>query len=95
MRKHWRQLVAIAALAAIVILIAAFSISAFTASPGESGNRFMALLTCIVAIPVLAWLLLFCIGRMQHKHTMAELFPQQPELGQGDEEKDDRTTREK
>lgn len=77
MKKNPKQLVAIAALAAIIILIIAFVISAFTAGPGESGNRFMALLFCIVAIPILAWVILFCIGRMQNKHTIAEFFPKQ------------------
>lgn len=75
MKKNAKQIIALTALAAIVILIAAFVWSAFTAAPGESGNRFMALLFCIIAIPLLAWLLLFCIGRMQNKHTMAEFFP--------------------
>ncbi|MDE6055821.1 MAG: hypothetical protein K2G55_19160 [Lachnospiraceae bacterium] len=79
MKKNARRIIALFALAAIVVLIIAFAISAFTAAPGESGNRFMALLFCIIAIPILAWLLLFCIGRFQHKHTIAELFPEQKE----------------
>ena len=77
MKKKPKQLVAIAALAAIVLLIIAFVISAFTAGPGGAGNRFMALLFCIVAIPILAWLVLFCVGRIQKKHTMAEFLPEQ------------------
>lgn len=77
MKKNARRIIAIIALAAIVVLLIAFAISALTAAPGESGDRFMALLFCIIAIPILAWLMLFCIGRMQHKHTMAELFPEQ------------------
>lgn len=86
MKKGPKQLAAIIALAAIVLLIIAFVVSAFTAGPGEAGNRFMALLFCIIAIPVLAWVILFCIGRMQGKHTMAELFPED-ENGNGEEEK--------
>ena len=54
MKKSPKQLIAIAALAAIVLFIAAFVISAFTADSGEAGNRFMALLFCIVAVPILA-----------------------------------------
>lgn len=77
MKKNPKQLVAIAALAAIALLIIAFVISAFTAGPGEAGNRFIALLFCIIAVPILAWLILFCIGRMQGKHTMAEFLPEQ------------------
>lgn len=84
MKKNPKQLVAIAALIAIVVLIIAFVVSAFTAGPGEAGNRFMALLFCIVAIPILAWVILFCIGRMQNKHTMAEFLPEQDQ----DEKKD-------
>lgn len=76
MKKGLKQVVAIAAIAAIVILIIAFVVSAFTAGPGEAGNRFMALLFCIIAIPILAWVILFCIGRMQGKHTIAEFFPE-------------------
>lgn len=79
MNKNARRIIAIIALAAIAVLIIAFSISALTAAPGESGNRFMGLLFCIIAIPILAWLMLFCIGRMQNKHTIAELFPEQPD----------------
>lgn len=76
MKKNLKRLIAIIALAAIFLLIVLFVISAFTAQPGAAGNRFLALLCCIVAIPILAWLLLFCIGRMQGRHTMAELFPE-------------------
>ncbi|MDE6221354.1 MAG: hypothetical protein K2G51_13180 [Lachnospiraceae bacterium] len=79
MNKKARRIIALIALAAIAVLIIAFSISALTAAPGESGNRFMGLLFCIIAVPVLAWLTLFCVGRMQNKHTMAELFPEQPD----------------
>ncbi|MDE7273905.1 MAG: hypothetical protein K2N95_12730 [Lachnospiraceae bacterium] len=79
MNKNARRIIALIALAAIAVLIIAFSISALTAAPGESGNRFMGLLFCIIAVPVLAWLTLFCVGRMQNKHTMAELFPEQPD----------------
>lgn len=77
MKINPKRLVAVIALVLIALLIIAFVISAFTAGPGEAGNRFMALLFCIIAIPILAWLLLFCIGRMQNKHTMAEFFPEQ------------------
>lgn len=83
--KNARRIIAIIALAAIAVLIIAFSISALTAAPGESGNRFMGLLFCIIAIPILAWLILFCVGRMQHKHTMAELFPERPDSEENNE----------
>ena len=85
MKKNARQITAIIALIAIAVLIVAFVISAFTAGPGEAGNRFMALLFCIIAIPLLAWILLFCVGRRQNKHTIAELFPEQEKDTKKDE----------
>lgn len=88
MNKNARRTIAIIALAAIAVLIIAFSISALTAAPGEAGNRFMGLLFCIIAIPILAWLILFCVGRMQNKHTMAEFFPKQS----GQEEPDEKSS---
>lgn len=77
MKKNAKRIIALIALTAIIVLIAAFAVSAFTTAPGESGNRFMALLSCIIAIPILAWLLLFCVGRLQNRHTIAEFFPEQ------------------
>lgn len=79
MKKNARRIIALIALAAIAVLLVAFAVSAVTAAPGESGNRFMALLFCIVAIPILAWLVLFCIDRLQHRNTMTELFPEPSE----------------
>lgn len=76
MKKNPKRLAAIITLIAIVCLLITYVISAFTATPGETGNRFMALLFGIITIPLLAWILLFCIGRMQNKHTIAELFPE-------------------
>lgn len=90
MKKSPRQLIAIAALAAIVLLVTAFIISAFTAGPGEAGNRFMALLFGIISVPLLAWLLLFCVGRMQNKHTIAEFFPEKENKAHGTDIKNDK-----
>lgn len=84
MKKNPKQIVAIIALVLIVILIIAFVISAFTAGPGEAGNRFMVLLYCVVAIPILAWLLLFCIGKIQKKPTMEEFSPEQEKTTEKD-----------
>lgn len=76
MKKNPKRIAAIIALVAIALLLIAFVVSAFTADAGEAGSRFMGLLFCIIAIPLLAWVLIFCIGRMRNKHTMAELFPE-------------------
>ena len=76
MKKSPKQFASIIALVAIAILLVAFVISAFTAGPGAAGNRFMSLLLCMIAVPILAWLMIFCIGRLQNKHTIAEFFPE-------------------
>ena len=86
-KKNLRQLIAVAALIAIALLLIAFVISASTAGPGEAGNRFMALLFGIIAIPLLAWILLFCVGRMRNKHTIAEFFPEKESTDADHDEK--------
>lgn len=82
MKKSPKQFAAIAALVAFVGLIIAFVISAFTAGPGEAGNQFMALLFGIISIPLLTWIILFCIRRMQDKHTITELFSEDKDINQ-------------
>ena len=74
MKKNFKQIIAIISLIAIAVLIILFVISAFFAKPGD--NTFFALFFGIIAIPILAWILLFCYGRFKDKHTMAELFPE-------------------
>ena len=74
MKKNLRQIIAILSLIAIAILIILFVISAFFAKPGD--NTFLTLVLAIIVTPILAWVLLFCIGRMKGKHTIAELFPE-------------------
>lgn len=71
-----KRIVAIIALIALLALIIAFVISAFTTTPGEQNNTFFALFFGIIAIPILAWIMIFCIGRFQNKHTIAEFFPE-------------------
>lgn len=82
MKKSLKQLIAIISLLALAILIILFFISAFFAKPG-SGNIFFALFFGIIAIPILAWLFLFCYGRFKGKHTMAELFPEDYDIVSG------------
>lgn len=77
--KKTKRLAALIAIAAIVILITAFVISAFTATPGEFGGRFIALLYCVVALPILAWLIMFCVGKMQGKRESEEMFSEDKE----------------
>lgn len=66
MKKKPKQIAAIVALVGIAVFLIAFVISAFTAGPGEAGNRFMSLLFCVIAIPLLAWLIMFCVKHFKH-----------------------------
>ena len=75
MKKNPKQIVAILTLVAIILFIIMFFISALFAAPGESGNRFYAMFFGIIALPILGWLIILCIGRFQNKHTIAEFFP--------------------
>lgn len=79
MKKRFKQIIAILTLIAIVIFIIAFIASAFTADSGEAGNRFMMLLFCVIAIPLLAWILLFCIEHIPNKHSTTEALSHQEE----------------
>ncbi|MCM1182583.1 MAG: hypothetical protein NC337_04320 [Roseburia sp.] len=82
MSKKAKRIAAIAALLAIAAFLIYFIASAILATPDEAGNRFMALLSGIIGLPLLAWLLLFCIGRMRQKKTAAEPFPEGDEVNQ-------------
>lgn len=75
MKKTPKQLAAIGALIAIAVLIIGFIISAFQTS-ADARNTFFAFYFAIIAIPILIWLLILCIGRLKGKHTMAEFFPE-------------------
>ena len=74
MKKNPKQIVAIISLVLIAVLIIAFFISAIFTN-GQS-NLFFILLGLIIAVPIFAWIILFCYGRFTNKHTMAELFPE-------------------
>lgn len=67
MKKTLKRVVAIIALVAIAALIIAYVISAFLADTEEAGNRFFGLFFGIIAIPILAWILMFCIERLPNK----------------------------
>lgn len=75
MKKNKKQIAAIVALFAIAALLIGFIVSAFQTS-ADSRNTFFAFFFCIIAIPILLWLLLLCYGRFKGKHTMAEFFPE-------------------
>lgn len=76
MKKNPKQIAAIIALVLIAALIISFVVSAVTASE-DSGNGFFICFFAIIAIPILAWLFIFCYGRLTGKHTIAELFPKE------------------
>jgi len=75
MKMNGKRAAAIAALVGIAILLIAFVAAALTTT-AESGRLFYVLFGCVIALPILAWLLLFCYGRFRNQHTMAELFPE-------------------
>lgn len=75
MKKNPKQIIAIIALIAIAALIIIFCISAFFVSPDQTSNKFVGLLFGIITIPILAWLLILCLGMFQDKHTIASFFP--------------------
>lgn len=75
MKKSPKQIAAIIALIAIFALIIGFVFSAFQTNT-DARNTFFALYFGIIAIPILAWVIIFCIGRLKGKHTMAEFFPE-------------------
>lgn len=75
MKKNPKQIGAIVALLTIFVLIIGFIISAFQTS-AEARNTFFAFYFAIIAIPILIWLLILCIGRLKGKHTIAEFFPE-------------------
>lgn len=83
MKKTPKQIAAIIALIAIVVMIIAFVIAAFTTT-ADSKNLFYALFCCIIAVPILAWLFILCMGRMKNNHTIAEFFPKNPSSASGD-----------
>lgn len=74
MKKNYKRIVAIIALIAIALLIIGLVVTAFTTTPGS--NAFYGFLFGIIAIPIVAWLLIFCIGKMENKRTIAEIFPE-------------------
>lgn len=74
MKRNIKQIIAILSLLAIIVLIILFVISAFFAKPGD--NTFLTLFIAIITIPILAWLLLFCVGHMKGNHTITESFPE-------------------
>ncbi len=81
MNKKAKRLAAAAALLAIAAFLIYFIVSAFLAAPGEAGSLFMALLAGIIALPLLAWLLLFCIRRMRSGCSADELLPREEKPG--------------
>ena len=67
MKKKPKRFIAIAALTAIAALIISYVISAFFADTADGGRRFLGLLFGIIAVPILAWLLIFCIEKLPDK----------------------------
>lgn len=71
--KHPWTLKRVAALAAVVIIAAMYILTLVFAIADfdGAGQLFRASLILTVALPILAWLLIWVIGALQGKHTFA------------------------
>ncbi|MBO5998667.1 MAG: hypothetical protein J6P87_03145 [Lachnospiraceae bacterium] len=72
-KKHPWTLKRIAALCAIVLLAGLYVLTLVFAVAGFEGARelFMACLFLTIAVPILTWLLIWLIGALKGKHTIA------------------------
>lgn len=66
MKKNGKRIAALAGVVAIVIFIVAYIISAFRTG-ADSQHTFLMMFFCIVALPIMAWIILFCIKKMKQK----------------------------
>lgn len=68
----YKRVLALAALILIAVLIIAFLFTALFGGP-DSKNLFMGLAGAVVAVPILTWLLIWSIGAITGRHTIASL----------------------
>ena len=68
----FKRVLALAALVLIAVLIVAFLLVALFGGPG-SKDLFMGLAGAVVAVPILTWLLIWSIGAITGRHTIASL----------------------
>lgn len=68
----YKRVLALAALVLIAVLIVAFLLVALFGGP-ESKDLFMGLAGAVVAVPILTWLLIWSIGAIAGRHTIASL----------------------
>ena len=68
----YKRVLAFAALVLIAVLIVAFLLVALFGGP-ESKDLFMGLAGAVVAVPILTWLLIWSIGAITGRHTIASL----------------------
>ncbi|MBO6240339.1 MAG: HAD-IA family hydrolase [Butyrivibrio sp.] len=68
----YKRILALSALVLIVLLIVAFLFVALFGGP-DSKNLFMGLAAAVVAVPILCWLLIWSIGAITGRHTIASL----------------------
>ncbi len=68
----FKRVLALAALVLIAVLIVAFLLVALFGGP-ESKDLFMGLAGAVVAVPILTWLLIWSIGAITGRHTIASL----------------------
>ena len=68
----FKRVLALAALVLIAVLIVAFLLVALFGGP-KSKDLFMGLAGAVVAVPILTWLLIWSIGAITGRHTIASL----------------------
>ncbi len=68
----YKRVLALVGLVLIVLLIFAFLVVALFGGP-DSKNLFMGLAAAVVAVPILVWLLIWSIGAITGRHTIASL----------------------
>ncbi len=68
----YKRALALVALVVIALLIVAFLFVALFGGP-DSKNLFMGLAASVVAVPILCWLLIWSIGAITGRHTIASL----------------------
>ncbi|SFQ32169.1 haloacid dehalogenase superfamily, subfamily IA, variant 3 with third motif having DD or ED [Butyrivibrio proteoclasticus] len=69
---NYKRVLALSALVLIIGLIVAFLLVALFGGP-DSKDLFMGLAGAVVAVPILTWLLIWSIGAITGRHTIASL----------------------
>lgn len=75
MKKTPKQIAAIICIILLVLLYAATLVVSLLDFPG-SDKLFVACLLATVGLPILLWIYIGAYGKLTHKKTMADMFPE-------------------